>query len=132
MLNDVRESLKASVEKFTAEEEQAQADYDALVVEKNGEIRAFEASIIEKKGQLAATERRIEINEAFVEQRKADLADFQSALATENRNYEIATEAHNDLIAELEKEQTACHEAVDILKSAEFAGYLADRINNAG
>jgi hypothetical protein len=36
------------------------------------------------------------------------------------------------LIAELEKEVNACHEALDILKSAEFSGYLADRINNAG
>jgi hypothetical protein len=36
------------------------------------------------------------------------------------------------LIAELEKEDRACHDALDILKSAEFAGYLADRINNAG
>jgi hypothetical protein len=37
-----------------------------LVAAKTGEIRAFEAATIEKKGELAATERRIEINEAFV------------------------------------------------------------------
>jgi hypothetical protein len=60
------------------------------------------------------------------------LAEFEEAIVTENRNYEIATEAHEDMIAELEKEESACHEALDILKSAEFSGYLADRLNNAG
>lgn len=60
------------------------------------------------------------------------MAEFESAIVTENKNYEVATAAHEDLIAELEKELHACNEALDILKSAEFAGYLADRINNAG
>jgi hypothetical protein len=81
---------------------------------------------------LEATIRKIESNEQFLATRKVDLVDFTKTLEIENVNYEHDTKVYEDLIQEFGKEVTACNEALDILRSAEFSGYLADRMSQKG
>lgn len=129
MLHNVSESLKTTQGRLTAEENAAQEDYTKLVKAKEEEIKQYEADIIDKQGSLAATIKKIETSEAFLVARKADAISFTKELESENTSYENDTKIYEDIMAQIAKEDAVCREALSIVQGAEFADYIADRVN---
>jgi hypothetical protein len=56
------------------------------------------------------------------------LINFQKELESENTAFELATKQYEELVAEFNKELSACQEALDFLQSSEFASYIGDRM----
>lgn len=128
MLHNVQVALTESQGKLTADEELAQQDYTKVVADKEQEIKQMEAEIIDKRGQLEATIKKIADSEDFIVRRTNDRNEFTNEFESENKDYEAYVKFYEDLIAEFAKEQAACREALDILGSAEFAGYISERM----
>jgi hypothetical protein len=57
------------------------------------------------------------------------LDGFKSDLDTENTNYESLSEAHDNLIAALQDEETTAKAAIDILSKVNVREYLANLAN---
>ena len=128
MMVEVKQNLEDNIVRFTEEEEQAQTAFDDEVAQKEAEINSMNVELLEKNGQLDATNNKIEENQNFIVIRQGDVVSYTSELEAEEHSYEVDTENYNDLMAEFQREQDACHEALAILESAEFAGYLDERL----
>lgn len=78
------------------------------------------------------TIKKIADNEQFLAQRKNDVIEVTKELESENTSYENDTKIYEDLMAEFVKEQETCQLALDIVKGADFAGYISDRVSQKG
>jgi len=82
-----------------------------------------------KSEDLEKTKDQIANAEAFLAQRERDLKLYEDDLANEEAKYQHDTDVYNDLVAEFNIELDACNEALSLLNSSEFAGYLSNRMS---
>lgn len=122
--NNLEESLRTS----EAEEVAAQEAHVKDIENKENEITSATRQVTDKSAELETTERRIVESQDFIVLRNSDLAQYKGDLENENNNFDATTRNYEALVAQFQSESAACAEALSILETAEFAGYIGDRM----
>lgn len=130
MLFDFQTKLEASLQKEHDDEAEMTRKFEEMVQTKENEIMMFTTEIATKTADLERVLNQILEAQDFIARRTLDKSEFESDIEKENQSYENLTNIYNDTIAQLNKELAACTEALSVLSSAEFAGYLSDRISS--
>lgn len=129
LLRQIESDLSTSQQTETANEERAQADFQADITQTRNNIAAFSAELQFTQEELTRTEEQIVNARQYIEQREFDRAGYQADLDEEVASYERATAVYEDLIAQLESEGAACAEALDVVQNASIDDYIGDRMS---
>jgi len=85
--------------------------------------------IVDNRASLAQCIQDIADTEAFREQRQADLAVAEEDLATELARWDAVQATFDTLFAELQNEQDAINEVIDVVSSINVSEETFERLN---
>jgi predicted phage tail protein len=119
-LNEFRNDIVDAVNAATLAESEAQADYEARVVQLDLEYAEFQAQLNDANIDLTATIEKIEECTDFLNQRELDRKQYVAQLNLENETYVQETEIYTDLKNEYLRELAVSEQAHTLVTSAEF------------
>ncbi|CAK86874.1 unnamed protein product (macronuclear) [Paramecium tetraurelia] len=129
--NNLRVQLVDSLNQLTADEAEAQKDFEARVIQLNSEHAEFQRAVIVKTAEIEANANKIEQTLDLIDVLHADLDTLNGQLQAENDDYAFATDVYNATVAEYNKELNAAHQALDLLNQPRFTDYVKSQLKGA-
>ncbi|CAD8107729.1 unnamed protein product [Paramecium primaurelia] len=129
--NNLRVQLVDSLNTITADEAEAQKDFEARVIQLNQEHAEFQRAVVVKTAEIEANANKIEQTLDLIDELHADLDTLNGQLQAENDDYAFATDVYNATVAEYNKELNAAHQALDLLNQPRFTDYVKSQLKGA-
>ncbi|CAD8111682.1 unnamed protein product [Paramecium primaurelia] len=120
-LNEFRNAIVDSINDQTLVEANAVEEYEERLDQLDHEFAEFQRQINAVNVDLTATNNKIDQVTEFLNQRVADLKQYEAELQLENDNYADETQIYNDTKNEFTREQQITEQALALVQSVDFS-----------